>query len=159
VVLDLIASQHRAFAPFPVGRLDKDTTGLLLLTNDGPLNHQLISPRWHINKIYIARLRDPALDSYHRRFEQGVVIDDGYRCLPARMEVLAEDARLVRLTIQEGQEIVRQLRGRLTGIAQPTYVLDIPGGAGKVPLPPEFWDAERGQVRDWQGRRHVYPPK
>lgn len=103
VVLDLIASQHRAFAPFPVGRLDKDTTGLLLLTNDGSLNHQLISPRWHIDKIYVARLRDPALDSYHRRFEQGVVIDDGYRCLPARMEVLSEDARLVRLTIQEGK--------------------------------------------------------
>ena len=72
---------------------------------------------------------------------------------------LARGTAHFRLTIQEGQEIVRQLRGRLTGIAQPTYVLDIPGGAGKVPLTPEFWDAERGQVRDWQGRRHVYPPK
>lgn len=72
---------------------------------------------------------------------------------------LARGTSHFRLSIAEGQEIVRQLRGRLTGIAQPTYVLDIPGGAGKVPLTPEFWDGERGQVRDWQGRRHVYPPK
>ncbi len=72
---------------------------------------------------------------------------------------LARGTGHFRLSIAEGQEIMRRLRGRLTGIAQPTYVLDIPGGAGKVPLMPEFWDGERGEVLDWQGRRHAYPPR
>lgn len=71
---------------------------------------------------------------------------------------LARGTGHFRLPIAEGQAIMRALRGRLTGIAQPTYVLDIPGGAGKVPLMPEFWDEERGEVTDWQGKRHRYPP-
>lgn len=62
-----------------------------------------------------------------------------------------------RPTIAQGQAIMRALRGRLTGIAQPTYVLDIPGGAGKVPVGPQWWDPERGEVVDWRGRRHAYP--
>lgn len=72
---------------------------------------------------------------------------------------LARGTGHFRLSIAEGQAIMRRLRGRLTGIAQPTYVLDIPGGAGKVPLMPDFWDPERGEVTDWQGRRHPYPPR
>lgn len=62
-----------------------------------------------------------------------------------------------RPTIAEGQAIMRALRGRLTGIAQPTYVLDIPGGAGKVPVGPDWWDEDRAEVTDWQGRTHPYP--
>ena len=61
-----------------------------------------------------------------------------------------------RLSIAEGREIMRALRGRLTGIAQPTYVLDIPGGAGKSPLGSEYWDEEQGQIEDWQGNKHIY---
>lgn len=72
---------------------------------------------------------------------------------------LARGTGHFRLPIAEGQAIMRTLRGRLTGIAQPTYVLDIPGGAGKVPLMPEFWDQDKGEVTDWQGRRHRYPPR
>lgn len=60
--------------------------------------------------------------------------------------------------LEEGRTLMRALRGRLTGIAQPTYVLDIPGGAGKVPVGPEFWHAEESEVEDWQGRRHPYAP-
>lgn len=72
---------------------------------------------------------------------------------------LARGTSHFRVSIAEGQALMRALRGRLTGIAQPTYVLDIPGGAGKVPLMPEFWDEARGEVTDWQGRRHKYPPR
>ena len=61
-----------------------------------------------------------------------------------------------RLSIRQGQDLVRQLRGRLTGIAQPTYVLDIPGGAGKSPLNGDYWDADHGQIVDWQGNAHTY---
>lgn len=62
-----------------------------------------------------------------------------------------------RPSLAEGQAIMRALRGRLSGIAQPTYVLDIPGGAGKVPVGPDWWDGERLQVADWRGRIHPYP--
>ncbi|MBC7950243.1 MAG: lysine-2,3-aminomutase-like protein [Rhodospirillaceae bacterium] len=71
---------------------------------------------------------------------------------------LARGTSHFRLSIAEGQAIMRALRGRLTGIAQPTYVLDIPGGAGKVPLMPAWWDEARGEVTDWQGETHKYPP-
>lgn len=103
VVTDLLARKHQAFGPFPIGRLDKDTRGLLLLTNDGELNHKLISPRWHVDKVYIAKLRDPAGDKYQNRFLKGVVLDDGYRCMPAEFKVLSQDRKTVEVTIQEGK--------------------------------------------------------
>lgn len=103
VVIDLLQQKHQVFDPFPVGRLDKDTKGLLLLTNDGVLNHKLISPRWHINKVYRVKLRDPAEESYHKKLLKGVVLDDDYRCLPALMEVISNDGKEVELTIQEGK--------------------------------------------------------
>jgi lysine 2,3-aminomutase len=70
---------------------------------------------------------------------------------------LARGTSHFRPTIAEGQAIMRRLRGRLSGIAQPTYVLDIPGGAGKVPVGPPYWDAEVGQVVDIMGLTHPYP--
>lgn len=69
---------------------------------------------------------------------------------------LARGTSHFRPTIAEGQALMRALRGRLSGIAQPTYVLDIPGGAGKVPVGPQWWDGEG--VADSGGRRHPYPP-
>ena len=60
-VIDLLEVEHQVFNPFPVGRLDKDTVGLLLLTNDGELNHRLISPKWHVDKVYYAKI-DKAVD-------------------------------------------------------------------------------------------------
>lgn len=71
---------------------------------------------------------------------------------------LARGTAHLRPSLAEGRAIMRALRGRLTGIAQPTYVLDIPGGAGKVPVGPEFWHETDSQVEDWTGRRHSYPP-
>ena len=55
-VIDLLEVEHQVFEPFPVGRLDKDTVGLLLLTNDGDLNHRLISPKWKVDKVYFAKI-------------------------------------------------------------------------------------------------------
>ena len=69
---------------------------------------------------------------------------------------LARGTGHFRLTPDEGRAIVKSLRGRLSGIAQPTYVLDIPGGAGKVPIGPDYWDAATGTVEDWRGERHEY---
>lgn len=64
-----------------------------------------------------------------------------------------------RTTLAEGQELVRSLRGRVSGLCQPSYVLDIPGGHGKVPVGPVYLDEAAGEVEDWQGRRHPYPPR
>lgn len=70
---------------------------------------------------------------------------------------LAPGTSHFRLKVSEGQDLVRSLRGRLTGIAQPTYVLDIPGGAGKSPLGGSYWDDTQCLIEDWQGNRHDYP--
>jgi lysine 2,3-aminomutase len=64
-----------------------------------------------------------------------------------------------RLSIPEGLELARALRGRVSGLCQPTYVLDIPGGYGKVPLGPNYLDEAAGEVEDWRGNRHRYPPR
>lgn len=104
-VIDLLEPEYQAFEPFPVGRLDKDTVGLLLLTNDGELNHKLISPKWHVDKIYFAEINKPVDESDIKAFEAGIVLDDGYKCMPAKLNVIKSDEHgsEVEVTIQEGK--------------------------------------------------------
>ena len=92
---------------FPVGRLDKDTEGLLLITNDGELAHRLLSPRRHVDKTYYARIRGCVTDQDVQMFAGGLDIGAGgreERTRPGRLEILAdgEESR-IRLTIQEGK--------------------------------------------------------
>ena len=86
---------------FPVGRLDKDTTGLLLITNDGQLAHKLLSPRKHVDKQYLAVIRSPLTVSDSDKLTSGVDIGDEKPTLPARVNVLS-DSEII-LTIQEGR--------------------------------------------------------
>ena len=86
---------------FPVGRLDKDTEGLLLITNDGDLAHRLLSPRRHVDKTYLARLDKPAEEEDISRFKEGVDIGDEDITLPASLVLLPENEAL--LTIHEGR--------------------------------------------------------
>lgn len=104
-VLDLLDDRLRAFAPFPVGRLDKDTEGLLLLTNDGRLAHELLSPRKHVDKTYYAEINGSVGEREQEIFRQGVTLDDGYVTMPAKLTVLAsgESNAKIELTIQEGK--------------------------------------------------------
>lgn len=109
-VLDLLPVDFRVFSPFPVGRLDKDTEGLLLLTNDGQLAHDLLSPRKHVPKTYLADCVGVIGDREAELFAAGVELDDGYVTLPARMEVAEqgtyEDGQArtrIFLTISEGK--------------------------------------------------------
>lgn len=104
-VIDLLEENHRAFEPFPVGRLDKDTVGLLLLTNDGELNHRLISPKWHVDKIYYAKIDTPLSQDDVIAFKEGIVLDDGYKCMPGKLEIIksGESESEVKVTIQEGK--------------------------------------------------------
>ncbi len=104
-VIDLLALDHQVFEPFPVGRLDKDTVGLLLLTNDGELNHRLISPKWHVDKIYYAKINKKVDEKDITAFKNGITLDDGYKCLEANLEILTstDEGSEVRITIQEGK--------------------------------------------------------
>ncbi|MFU0824751.1 pseudouridine synthase [Clostridium sp.] len=104
-VIDLLEPEHAVFNPFPVGRLDKDTEGLLLITNDGELNHRLTSPKWHVDKVYYAQIDKPVDENDVKAFEKGIVLDDGYKCLPAKLEIIASDEHgsEVNITIQEGK--------------------------------------------------------
>ncbi len=112
-VLSLLPEEYRRRGLFPVGRLDKDAEGLLLLTDDGPLAHRLLSPKYHVDKVYYVEV-DGALDeSDVSALAEGVVLGGGTRCLPARLEVL-EGGRSARVTIQEGKyhQVKRMLASR-----------------------------------------------
>jgi 16S rRNA pseudouridine516 synthase len=104
-VIDLIDEEYQAFKPFPIGRLDKDTVGLLLITNDGELNHKLIAPKNHVDKVYYAEINKLVDTKDVATFKKGVVIDDGYKCMPAILEILNadENGSEVMVTIQEGK--------------------------------------------------------
>lgn len=85
-VLDLLPSELRSLGLFPVGRLDKDTTGLLLLTNDGEYAHKVISPKYRIEKVYYAETDGGITEQDVRAFAEGITLRDGLVCLPARLE-------------------------------------------------------------------------
>lgn len=89
---------------FPVGRLDIDTEGLLLITNDGDLAHQLLSPKKHVDKVYFARIEGTLPSDAKERIEEGLILTDGTTTLPAWLEVLQTgEATEVQLTIREGK--------------------------------------------------------
>lgn len=106
-VIDLLEPQDSLQEPAPVGRLDIDTEGLLLLTNDGALNHRLTSPRRHVDKVYEAQIDGIVTEKDQAAFQKGVKLDDDYVTMPAELEILAVDEEegtsRIRLTIQEGK--------------------------------------------------------
>lgn len=103
-VIDLLAVEHQNFNPFPVGRLDKDTEGLLLLTNDGELGHQLTSPKKDIEKVYYAKIAGFVADDDVERFAEGLTLEDGYQTKPARLNILtAGEQSEIEITITEGK--------------------------------------------------------
>lgn len=100
-VLDLLPARYHRVAP--VGRLDKDTVGLLLLTNDGQLNHNLLSPKKHVDKCYEATLAGPCQPDDKEKMQAGLVLDDGYVCLPAQLDWHDDTPHVAYITIQEGK--------------------------------------------------------
>jgi 16S rRNA pseudouridine516 synthase len=103
-VIDLLEMEDAVYKPFPVGRLDKDTEGLLLLTNDGQLSHQLLSPKKHVPKTYYATILGKVTEEDAAAFKQGVELDDGYITKPASLVILSADEQSeIHITITEGK--------------------------------------------------------
>ncbi len=100
-VLDLLPQPYQGADLFPVGRLDKDTTGLLLLTNDGTWAHRITSPKKHINKVYEAVVDGCIPADIEAQFQKGIVLADGLQCLPAHAVVTGENT--LDITVQEGK--------------------------------------------------------
>lgn len=111
-VLDLLPESFRKQDLFPVGRLDKDTEGLLLLTNDGPLAHHLLSPRHHVEKTYFAQVEGILEREDVDAFQEGIQLRDGTRCQSAKLELLSANTAFV--TLQEGKyhQVKRMLASR-----------------------------------------------
>ena len=105
-VLDLLDDYARVKEVFPVGRLDIDTHGLLLLTNDGKLAHALLSPKRHVDKTYLAQVNGIMTDEDIETFAKGIPLKD-FTCQPAKLELVSidreKDQSLVRVTIAEGK--------------------------------------------------------
>ncbi len=100
-VVDIIPNEYKKYNLFPVGRLDKDTTGLLFLTNDGEFAHRVISPKSGIEKSYIAVVDGQPNADMVKVFSAGVVLADGTVCKPAVFEVLGKNT--VRIILTEGK--------------------------------------------------------
>ena len=116
-VVSLVPSTRRLY---PVGRLDANTTGLILLTDDGPLAHQLTHPSFEVPRVYRATVRRPPVrEAALRQLREGVELDDG-RTAPARVRRLAADS--VELTIHEGRK--RQVRRMLDAVGHPVKALE-----------------------------------
>lgn len=103
-VIDLLEPLHQHFEPFPVGRLDKDTEGLLLITNDGVLAHNLLSPKKHVPKVYYAQIEGVVTERDILAFAEGVELDDGYVTKPGQLVILTSGEQSeIELTISEGK--------------------------------------------------------
>lgn len=100
-VLDLLPEERRRQGLFPVGRLDKDTEGLLLLTNDGELAHRLLAPKSHVDKVYLAQVEGQLDEGDVKAFGEGILLDDGLRCMPAELEPM--EGGWGKITLREGK--------------------------------------------------------
>ncbi len=121
-VLDLLPEEYRRRGLFPVGRLDKDTEGLLLLTDDGALAHELLSPKKHVDKLYFARVAGVLTEADCAAFAAGMTLPDGLKCLPAGLEIVSAGAESEALvTLREGK--FHQIRRMLAARGKPVLYL------------------------------------
>ncbi|TXK86020.1 pseudouridine synthase [Paenibacillus sp. N3.4] len=147
-VVDLLDAVYKPFDVFPVGRLDKDTEGFLLLTNDGKLTHNLLSPRKHVPKTYYAKVEWEVSEADREAFSQGVTLDDGYETLPGVLKILKTGSEPegivseIELTIMEGK--FHQVKRMFQAVGK-TVVYLKRLSMGPLALDPNL---ELGQVRE-----------
>lgn len=100
-VVDLVPENLKRTGLFPAGRLDADTTGFVLITDDGDFAHRILSPKNHVEKVYIAKLEKGITDSDIEKFKNGVELKDGTLCLESKLEKLTQ--KTVKVVIHEGK--------------------------------------------------------
>ena len=143
-VIDLIPEPKRRDL-FPVGRLDRDTEGLLLITNDGALSHRLLSPKHHVDKVYYAEVSGILNESDVELFAEGLVLSDGLECMPADLKIISvsedEYTSEAEITIREGK--FHQVKRMFSSVgAEVTYLKRL--SMGPLSLDP---DLEPGECR------------
>ena len=111
-VLDLLPPEYRRMGLSPVGRLDKDTSGLMLLSNDGDFIHRVISPKSAVEKCYCATVEGEPNEEDVKAFREGLPLRDGTKCLPAQLELLRDGRCLVRVTEGKYHQVRRMLASR-----------------------------------------------
>ena len=103
-VIDILPKEYQRKGLFPAGRLDKDTEGLLIITDDGDFAHRMLSPKKHVEKTYIAKLDKPVTNETIKCFEDGIIFADGTECMPAKLEIVSDcDEMTAKVTICEGK--------------------------------------------------------
>ena len=132
VVTELLSEELQRLELFPVGRLDRDTVGLMILTNNGQLAHSLLSPKHHVEKAYYFTADEPLLDGVEEKFRDGVVLRDGYECKSAEIK-LNEDRCGGYITLTEGKyhqikRMIASMNNRVTSLQRISF--------GGIPLDP-----------------------
>ena len=143
-VLELLPQKYTTLGLFPCGRLDKNTLGLMLLTDDGELAHRLLSPRHHVEKRYFFRVKFPLNEAECMQFREGLVLEDGYETKPAGIE-LSPDMKSGIITLVEGKyhqikRMMLALHNQITHLERISF--------GPLTLPQ---DLERGAWRELTG--------
>lgn len=145
-VISLLKTKDRYQGIAPVGRLDKDTTGLLLLTNDGALAHELLAPNKHVAKVYRAKISGVASEETVKTFASDITLGDGTKLKPAKLEILAQDKvhdlSQIEIQIQEGK--YHQIKRMFGAVGMKVLELDRIS-MGKLSLPT---DLKRGQYQE-----------
>lgn len=145
-VISLLKTKDRYQGIAPVGRLDKDTTGLLLLTNDGALAHELLAPNKHVAKVYRAKISGVASEETVKTFASGITLGDGTKLKPAKLEILAQDKvhdlSQIEIQIQEGK--YHQIKRMFGAVGMKVLELDRIS-MGKLSFPT---DLKRGQYQE-----------
>jgi 16S rRNA pseudouridine516 synthase len=134
-VIDLVPTELRIKGLFPAGRLDADSTGMLLLTNDGELTHRMLSPKHHVPKFYLVQLDRPFETIYREKFESGITLSDGTECLPAQIEPLDVPGNFAVVCLHEGK--YHQVKRMVASVGN--HVLHLHRiGIGGLILPPDL---------------------
>jgi len=135
-VIDLLSLEDQKKDVFPVGRLDIDTEGLLLLTNDGKLTHELLSPNKHVPKTYYAKVEGNITNEDVKVIAEGVTLGDGYVCMPAHLHIVdAGEISEIELTINEGK--FHQVKRMMQAIGKEVIYLQRVG-MGDLKLPEDL---------------------
>lgn len=121
-VLDLLPARYGRMGLFPVGRLDKDTEGLLLMTNDGQTAHRLLSPKHHVDKVYYTRVDGHLTEDDREAFHRGMLLGDGLQCMPAELNIICAGAESeAYVTLREGK--FHQIKRMLAACGKPVVYL------------------------------------